>query len=365
MSEPRYNVILTGAIQPGQDRTAVAARLANLMKLPQEKAQALLQGRPNKVKGEVDQATGERYRAALEKSGAVVELQVEPPVASQPEPEPQLEPQLEPMAAAPAPQMEPAAATEQDTTPYAAPADDHLHPDEIRYCSHCGGEAPRLARVCPHCKRKLPTLGRSREVAALLAFLPTGSWGIHRFYLGQWWGIFYLLFSWTLIPSLVSLVEFVVFLCTSREKWDEKHGHKSGSSAWVWLIVGLFLMIMVVGILAAIAIPAYQDYTVRAKVNQTLLEAEAIEMEVEDFIQRTDFVPNSAIDMGLEEVGQFTHSSWVITENAVITITFDDGVSVIAGETLTLVPYLQDEQLIWDCTGGTVVPKYRPQECRP
>lgn len=361
MSEPRYNVILTGDIQPGQDRTAVAARLANLMKLPQEQAQGLLQGHPNKVKSGVEAGIGQKYQAALEKTGAVVQLEaIEPEVsAADPvtantvvtSPEPALEPMVE--------------ADSRDATPYAAPADDHLHPDEIRYCSHCGGEAARLARVCPHCKRKLPTLGRSREVAALLAFLPTGSWGIHRFYLGQWWGIFYLLFSWTLIPSLVSLVEFVVFLCTSREKWDAKHGHKSGSSAWLWVVVGLFLMIMIVGILAAVAIPAYQDYIVRAQVNQTLTEAIEIESEVENYILQNDSVPTSATDLGRDPMGQFTHGTWVLTENAVINIIFDAAEGGIKGETLTLAPYLEDDQFIWDCTGGTLAPKYRPQECRP
>ena len=131
------------------------------------------------------------------------------------------------------------------------------------------------------------------------------------------------------------------------------------------MIVGLFLMIMIVGILAAIAIPAYQDYTVRAQVNLTLQEAEALEQEVEAFIERTDFVPNSAIDMGRDEIGMMSYASWVMSDNAVITITFDDSSSAIAGETLTLIPYQENEELFWDCTGGTVAPKYRPTECRP
>lgn len=370
MSEARYNVILTGHIQAGQHHTAVAARLAALMKQPQEKTANLLQGRASRVKSDLDAASAQRYQAALEKTGAQVELQQQ---ASQPQapasvhngdsstpsaaPNPAL--QLEPVST-----PQPAAAAAADT-PYSPPTDDHLHPDEIRYCSHCGGEAPRLARICPHCRRRLPTLGRSREVAAVLALLPTGSWGFHRFYLGQWWGIFYLLFSWTLIPSLVSLIEFIVFLCTSREKWDEKHGHKSGSSLWIWVVLGLFMMVMLLGVLAAVAIPAYQDYLTRAQVNLTLLEADTLEDEIEAFIERTGFVPNSALDMGKDDPGQFTHGSWVITDNAVITVTFDDSASTIRGETLTLVPYQEPGGLIWDCTGGTVEPEYRPQECRP
>ncbi len=90
-----------------------------------------------------------------------------------------------------------------------------------------------------------------------------------------------------------------------------------------------------------------------------------MEREVEAFMERTDFVPNSAIDMGWDEVGQFSYGDWIMTENAVITITFDDSSDAIAGETLTLVPYLENDQFIWDCTGGTVAENYRPEECRP
>lgn len=373
MTEPRYNVILTGAIQAGQDPTAVAARLAALMKLPQDKAKGLLQGNASKVKSGVDETTAQRYQSALQKTGADVSLEQEAPTAQPVQAEPTqvesmpvepmpVEPENTPVAAPAQPDL---AETEDPDTPCTPPLQSHLHPDELRYCSHCGGEAPRLARICPHCKRKMPTLGRSREVAAVLALLPTGSWGFHRFYLGQWWGIFYLLFSWTLIPSLVSLIEFIVFLCTSREKWDEKHGHKSGSSLWLWVVLGFFMMVMILGILAAVAIPAYQDYITRSQVSLTLMEAESLEQEIEAFIDRTSFVPGSAIDMGKEEPGQFNHGTWVITENAVITVTFDDSASSISGETLTLVPYQEQSELIWDCTGGTVEAKYRPQECRP
>ncbi|AUM12758.1 NINE protein [Ketobacter alkanivorans] len=358
MTEPRYNIVLTGHIQPGQDATAVAAKLAALMKLPPEKAQALLQGNASKVKTELDEATARRYLAALENTGAQVRMD-ELVAAVQPL-------TLEPAAPTPPPAHQPTAAEEPSTpTPYATPADDHLHPDEMRFCSHCGGEAPRLARSCPHCKRKLPTLGRSREVAALLAFLPTGAWGVHRFYLGQWWGIFYLLLCWTGIPSVISLVEFVVFLCTGRESWDAKHGHKNAVSGWIWVIPSLFILIMILGVVAAVAIPAYQDYLTRSQVNQTLYEVETLEQEITDFIERTNFVPNSGIDMGKSDVGELTYATWSISENAVITLTFDSSTDIIAGESITLIPYLEEDAFIWDCTGGTLDPKYRPIGCQP
>ena len=70
MNQQQFHVVLTGEVEPDQDPTAVAARLAALMKLSAEQARALVQGRANRVKADVDSATAERYQAALAKTGA-------------------------------------------------------------------------------------------------------------------------------------------------------------------------------------------------------------------------------------------------------------------------------------------------------
>ena len=65
---------------------------------------------------------------------------------------------------------------------------------------------------------------KSRIVAALLAFF-VGGFGIHKFYLGRvGWGIVYLLFCWTFIPSIVAFIEFIIYLCTSDEDFAKKYG---------------------------------------------------------------------------------------------------------------------------------------------
>ena len=65
---------------------------------------------------------------------------------------------------------------------------------------------------------------KSRIVAAVLAFF-LGGFGIHKFYLGQiGWGIVYLLFCWTFIPSIVAFIEFIIYLCTSDEDFAKKYG---------------------------------------------------------------------------------------------------------------------------------------------
>lgn len=131
------------------------------------------------------------------------------------------------------------------------------------YCRDCGAKISKSAENCPSCGAQQNLGGRSKVAAGLLAIF-LGGLGIHRFYLGQWWGLFYLLFFWTGIPGLIAFVEGIVFLVTSEHNWNEKYGDKKGAPVLVLIIVP-FVFIFIIGILAAIAIPAYQDYVDRAK----------------------------------------------------------------------------------------------------
>lgn len=65
---------------------------------------------------------------------------------------------------------------------------------------------------------------KSRTTAALLAFF-LGGLGIHWFYLGRSGrGLLYLLFCWTGIPVVIALIDFIMFLVASDEKFAEKYG---------------------------------------------------------------------------------------------------------------------------------------------
>ena len=93
------------------------------------------------------------------------------------------------------------------------------------YCRGCGEKIHETARSCPHCgaMQRVGSQGKNKVVAGVLALL-LGSIGIHRFYLGQWWGLFYLLLCWTFIPMIIALVEGIVFFCTSDDDWNAKYG---------------------------------------------------------------------------------------------------------------------------------------------
>jgi len=66
--------------------------------------------------------------------------------------------------------------------------------------------------------------GKSKLAAFLFAFF-LGGLGIHKFYLGRiGWGIVYLVFFWTFIPAIVSLVESIIYITMTDEAFAAKYG---------------------------------------------------------------------------------------------------------------------------------------------
>ncbi len=64
---------------------------------------------------------------------------------------------------------------------------------------------------------------KNKILAIILAFF-FGGFGIHKFYLGKpGWGLLYLLTFWTGIPYCVSLIESIMYLCTSDDDWNKKY----------------------------------------------------------------------------------------------------------------------------------------------
>ncbi len=102
------------------------------------------------------------------------------------------------------------------------------------HCHGCGSIIHATAPTCPHCgaaqrQAAAPLYGMSvkpknRSTAILLAFF-FGGFGAHKFYCGKTGlGFLYLVFFWTFIPSLVALIEGIIYLTgTTDQEFTQKY----------------------------------------------------------------------------------------------------------------------------------------------
>ncbi len=134
-------------------------------------------------------------------------------------------------------------------------------------------------------------------------------------------------------------------------------------------LIELMIVVAIIGILAAIAIPAYQDYLVRSKVTEMVNQAGVCKTSVAEFYQSRGVMPANTTEAGCSDTDSLNAKAPIVTAGVIkvqanggletqltpLDILTYTAVTAAAGKPITA----------WDCfTGTTVLSKYLPAVCR-
>jgi type IV pilus assembly protein PilA len=291
-------------VLPGFEEAAVKQHLGQLMKLAPAQVEKLFSGKPIPIKQGLDEASALKYIDGMKKIGVMVDA--EPPL-------PSLEPTLvlEPMS-------------EEETDPSAELTQPVSTEPETHFPTRPAAAAPPPAEAPP--KRATP---QTQQVVYCRN-----------------------------CGKPVSPKAYQCPFCGAVQQVEKK------SSVGLVIAIVVIVVIFFGGILAAIAIPAYQDYVTRAEVARAIQDSERYRRKLVDFYSEHGTLPSSNAELGVPEAVVSLHiASLTLGPGGVMTMEMR-GKPQLDGQTIIWTPTIVDDAVAWRCDGGSLANRHRPARCR-
>lgn len=133
-------------------------------------------------------------------------------------------------------------------------------------------------------------------------------------------------------------------------------------------LIELMIVIAIVGILAAVALPAYQDYTIRARISEPLALLGEAKTSLTEYFIANGTLPANATAAGIRSViGTDLVSTMGVssTGNITVTLTSDPALGPAANGSIIFSNMgTGSGTIVYKCIAGTIIPKYLPANCR-
>ena len=135
-------------------------------------------------------------------------------------------------------------------------------------------------------------------------------------------------------------------------------------------LIELMIVVAIIAILAAIAIPAYQDYLIRTQVSEGAVLTDGAKTAVAEFYSNKGSFPSTNQSAGLPVNAASIAGKYVtgvqVAATGRITATFGNSANTkITGATFVLSPIVNGGSIAWSCVPSSVNQKYLPTSCRP
>ena len=127
-------------------------------------------------------------------------------------------------------------------------------------------------------------------------------------------------------------------------------------------LIELMIVVAIIGILAAVALPAYQDYTIRARTSELILAASSARTAVTEGAQLRNSMTKAGTNLVIGTGGKVSGAA--VSSNGLITIDGSDASMGTSGISMTLTPSWNStaNTVIWSCEVAPI--KYSPSSCR-